>query len=80
MVTFYKFPMLALIFGASVLNMAEGLKCTVEVQDITWNFVPGRDTSRYGIPTVQDCKALCLEDSDCKGMISLYNLLCLTIT
>ena len=63
--------MLALVFGAAVLNIAEGLKCAVEVQDITWNFVPGRDISRYGVVSVQDCKALCLEDSDCKGTTSL---------
>ncbi len=67
MVTFSKLALLALIYVAALFSESQELKCKVDGEGITWNFVPGRDIFSLGIPTEQECRELCFGKLECKG-------------
>ena len=57
---------LALLYGAAVLTRVQA-ECQTRIQEATWNFVPGRDSSLNGIPTEESCQELCSSHPLCKG-------------
>ena len=67
MATLAKLAMLALMFEAAFLSVAQGYKCKVAGQGLTWNFVAGRDVFSVGITTEQACRQLCSDKPECKG-------------
>ncbi len=68
-----KLAMLGLMLGAVFFTTAQGFKCKVAGQGLTWNFVPGRDVAHFGIPTEQECREMCSEKSECKGYSWRYD-------
>ncbi len=48
-------------------RQAEGYKCYVTRQGLTWDYVPGRDIFSLDIRTEQECKELCTGKPECKG-------------
>ena len=62
-----KLFMLALVLGAVFLSAAEGYKCHVTRQGLTWDYVNGRDIFSLGIRTEQECRELCAGKPECKG-------------
>ena len=67
MATTCQYVFLALILKATLLIVVLGTKCNVNVNGVTWNYVPGRDIFSLGIPTVEDCLELCSAKPECKG-------------
>ena len=67
MATMCRYVMLAFVLEAALLIVVQGTKCNVNVNGVTWNFVPGRDIFSLGIPTEEDCRELCLAKPECKG-------------
>ena len=67
MATSAKLAILALVLGAVHFSEAEGYKCYVTRQGLTWDFVSGRDIFSLGIPTEQECRELCSAKPECKG-------------
>ncbi len=57
---------LAILFEAAVLTGVQA-ECQTKIQEATWNFVPGRDSSHFSIPTVESCQELCSSHPLCKG-------------
>ena len=64
---------LTLIYLAAVLSGAQG-KCETTVEELTWQFVNGRDTFRHGIESVQECHELCANQRGCKGYTWRYDI------
>ena len=56
---------LCLIINAGLTGVKG--KCETEVEEATWAFVPGRDSSHFGILTVEECFSICSSHSECLG-------------
>ncbi len=56
----------ALLYGVAVLTGVQA-DCLIRIQEVTWKFVPGRDSSHFGIPTVESCQELCSSHPECQG-------------
>ena len=42
-------------------------ECLIRIQDGTWKFDQGRDSSHFVIPTVESCQELCFSHPECQG-------------
>ena len=55
------------LFLVAVVLAEVQAECQTSLQEATWNFVPGRDSSHFAISSVESCQELCSSHPDCLG-------------